>query len=157
MINEISFSEAYDIILHMDKDLVKKIPKKLINFIEQNKKCNYITNIDYTKSINEQELQKGTRIILSIIYRDYLCSDEKKKELIQNDEEELKRINKELREKYNPENLFKKKDKVVEQKHEEIRMIEHKEKNFIQKSISKIINIFKRKKWRKIREKLKIP
>lgn len=146
MINEISFSEVYDIILHMDKDLIEKIPKKFIKFIEQNKKNDYITNIDYTKSINEQELQTGTRIILSIIYRDYLCSDEKKKYLMQNDEEELKRIKKELHEKYNPDNLFKKRDYIGEQKYEEIRMIEYKEKNFIQKIISKIINIFKRKK-----------
>ena len=110
MINEISFSEAYDIILHMDKELVKKIPEKFIKFVEQNKAKDYKTNIDYSKSINQQELQKGTRVILSIIYRDYLCSSEKKKELMQNDEEELKRIEQELREKYNPDNLFKRRN-----------------------------------------------
>lgn len=110
MINEISFSQAYDIILHMDKELVKKIPEKFIKFVEQNKAEDYKTNIDYSKSINQQELQKGTRVILSIIYRDYLCSSEKKKELMQNDEEELKRIEQELREKYNPDNLFKRRN-----------------------------------------------
>lgn len=110
MINEISFSEAYDIILHMDKELLKKIPEKFIKFVEKNKAEDYKTNIDYSKSINQQELQKGTRVILSIIYRDYLCSSEKKKELMQNDKDELKRIEQELREKYNPDNLFKRKN-----------------------------------------------
>lgn len=38
MINEISFSEVYDIILHLDTELVNKIPVKFIRFIEQNKK-----------------------------------------------------------------------------------------------------------------------
>ena len=33
MINEISFSEVYEIILHMDKKISQKIPDKFINFI----------------------------------------------------------------------------------------------------------------------------
>ena len=41
MINEISFSEVYEIILHMDKKISQKIPDKFINFIKQNKKDNY--------------------------------------------------------------------------------------------------------------------
>ena len=101
MINEISFSEVYEIILHMDKKISQKIPDKFINFIKQNKKEDYKTNIDYSKNINEQELQRGTRIILSIIYRDYLCEDEKKKKLMQEDNKELIKIENELKEKYN--------------------------------------------------------
>ena len=143
MINEISFSEAYDIILHMDKELVKKIPENFIKFVEQNKAEDYKTNIDYNKSINQQELQKGTRVILSIIYRDYLCSSEKKKELMKNDEDELKRIEQELREKYNPDNLFKKKEKI-EETTECVEIIEYKEENFLIKLIKKFISFFKR-------------
>lgn len=146
MINEISFSEAYDIILHMDKELVKKIPEKFIKFVEQNKAKDYKTNIDYSKSINQQELQKGTRVILSIIYRDYLCSSEKKKELMQNDEEELKRIEQELREKYNPDNLFKMKNNnsYFEEKQENcLQIIEYKE-NFFVRIIKKIKNIYEK-------------
>ncbi len=90
MINEISFSEVYDIILHMDTELVKKIPIKFIKFIEQNKKNGYITNIDYSKSINEQKVERGTRVILSIIYRNFLCNGEKKKRLM---EEDIKKLN----------------------------------------------------------------
>ena len=143
MINEISFSEVYDIILHMDKELVKKIPEKFIKFVEQNKAEDYKTNIDYSKSINQQELQKGTRVILSIIYRDYLCSSEKKKELMQNDEDELKRIEQKLREKYNLDNLFKKKEKI-EEITKCVEIIEYKAENFLIKLIKKFISFFKR-------------
>lgn len=143
MINEISFSEAYDIILHMDKNLVKKIPENFIRFVEQNKSDDYITNIDYSKSINQQELQKGTRVILSIIYREYLLSSEKKKELMKKDEEELKRIEQELKEKYNPDNLFKKKEKI-EETAEYVELIEYKEESFLVKLIKKLISFFKR-------------
>ena len=143
MINEISFSEVYEIILHMDKELVKKIPVQFINFIKQNKKDDYITNIDYTKSINEQELQRGTRIILSIIYRDYLCNDEKKKELMQSDNLELRKIEEELREKYNPDNLFKKKNNEL--KVEENQLIVNENKRWFQKIFENIKKILKRK------------
>ena len=143
MINEISFSEVYEIILHMDKELVKKIPVQFINFIKQNKKDNYIANIDYTKSINQQELQRGTRVILSIIYRDYLCDDEKKKELMQNDSIELKKIEEELREKYNIDNLFKKKNNQFEV--EEKRLIVNVQKKWYQKVWDFVNKLFKRK------------
>lgn len=143
MINEISFSEVYEIILHMDKELVKKIPEKFINFIKQNKKDNYITNIDYTKSINKQELQRGTRVILSIIYRDYLCDDEKKKELMQNDSIELRKIEEELRGKYNIDNLFKKKNNQLEV--EEKQLIVDVQKIWYQKVWEFVNKLFKRK------------
>ena len=143
MINEISFSEVYEIILHMDKELVKKIPVQFINFIKQNKKDNYITNIDYTKSINKQELQRGTRVILSIIYRDYLCDYEKKKELMQNDNIELKKIEEELREKYNIDNLFKKKNNQLEAK--EKRLTVNIQKKWYQKVWEFVNKLFKRK------------
>ncbi len=143
MINEISFSEVYEIILHMDKELVNKIPQKFISFIKQNKKDDYVTNIDYTKNINEQELQKGTRVILSIIYRDYLCSDEKKKELMQNDNIELRKIEEELREKYNIDNLFKRKNNKLEV--EEKQLIVNIQKKWYQKVWEFVNKLFKRK------------
>ena len=148
MINEISFSEVYEIILHMDKELVKKIPDKFINFIKQNKKDDYITSIDYTKSINEQELQRGTRVLLSIIYRDYLCNDKKKKELLQNDNLELRKIEEELRAKYNPDNLFKKKNLLIDETQENIEckeLVEYKSENFLKRILRKIISPFKKK------------
>ena len=143
MINEISFSEVYEIILHMDKELVKKIPVQFINFIKQNKKDNYITNIDYTKSINQQELQRGTRVILSIIYREYLCDAEKKKELMQNDNIELKKIEEELREKYNIDNLFKKKNNQSDV--EEKQLIVNVQKKWYKKVWEFVNKLFKRK------------
>lgn len=47
--------------------------------------------MDYSKSINEQVLLPETKVILSLIYRDYICNLEKKKELLQKDTKECKR------------------------------------------------------------------
>ena len=134
-------SEVYDIIFHMENELFNKIPKSFINIIEQNRDEKYETKIDYSKSINDQELQRGTRVILSLIYRDYLCSEKQRKILIEKDEKELKKIEEELNEKCNPENLFKKHKELKDEEIENPKsMIIYKE-TIIQKIINKI------KKW----------
>ena len=48
----------------------------------------YILKYDNTKGINEQNLKQETRAILSVIYRDYICDEEIKKEIIQKDRKE---------------------------------------------------------------------
>ena len=134
------FSEVYDIIYHMDKGLYNKIPKQFLDFIKENKDNNYIVNIDYSKNINEQGLLQQTRVMLSLIYRDYLCSEQERIELIEKDKKELKRIEDEIREKYNPDNIFK--NKKLEDNNKNL-PIEIKRKNLLEKMIEyikKIIN-----------------
>lgn len=137
-------NEVYDIIYNMETELFNKIPKGFINIIEQNRDTNFNCNIDYSKSINEQELQRETRIILSLIYRDYLCSENERKKIVEQDNEELRQMEQELREKYNPDNLFKNKQNVnIEQP--EIQLIKYEKVNFFTKIINKIKNILKRR------------
>ncbi len=84
-----AFREVYDIIRHMEDELSEKIPKSFKEILKENMDLAYPVKIDYGKSINEQELLHETRIILSLIYRDYLCSPEKRKELMEADRKEL--------------------------------------------------------------------
>lgn len=137
-----AFSEVYDIIYNME--IYKKIPKSFIELIDNNRDEHYKVNIDYEKSMNEQELQRGTRVILSLIYRDYLCSEEERKILIQKDKETLEKIEEEIREKYNPDNIFKNR-KNTEIKEETVALVEYKQPNFIRKILDRIKKLFKRK------------
>ena len=139
------FSEVYDIIYHMEEELFNKIPKGFIKMVQQNRDENFVVNIDYCKSINDQELQRGTRVVLSLIYRDYICSKEEREEIITNDEKELKHVEEEIREKYNPHNIFKNRKYKVEDMQEEndnTEMIIYKE-NIIQKLVRKIKEFLK--------------
>lgn len=142
--NKRVYNEIYDIISHMESRLTNKIPKDFIKLIEQNRDENIKVNIDYSKSINEQELQRETRVVLSLIYRDYLCSEEERNALIEKDKKELESIEAELREKYNPDNLFKK-AKVENTEEKDVNtnkdMIIYKE-NIIQKIFRKLKKIF---------------
>lgn len=121
MVNTInqSFTEVYDIIMHFEKDMYSKIPPKFLNLVKQNRDMNYKVNIDYNKNLNEQNLLQKTKIILSLIYIDFLCSPEQRNELIEKNKIELELEEKLLREKYNPDNIFKKKKTNIVEKDNE--------------------------------------
>ena len=147
MVNTInqSFSEVYDIILHLEKELYNKIPQKFIQAIEQNRDADYEFNIDYSKNINEQKLLPDTRVLLSLIYRDYLCSSEERQKLIEKDKIELKQYEKNLQEKYNTENLYKNKNTSNIKENtgfKPVSMEQYKE-SVIKKIINRIKSIFR--------------
>lgn len=135
-----AFSEVYSIINHLDKNLYNKIPKKFIECIENNRNSQYQPNIDYNKSINAQNLLKETRIILSLIYRDYICSPAEKARLTKEDAIQLKKEEKEIFEKHKVEDIFKRNN--VEQI-EENTLVKQQE-NIFTKIFNKIKSFFKK-------------
>ena len=114
MISKTSFNETYDIVCHMQYELYQKIPQSFLNFIKQNMADNYEVNIDYEKGINNQELQKDTRTLLSLIYRDYLCDKEKRDILLEKDDIELRKIEREKSKIYNPDFMFENNANIIE-------------------------------------------
>lgn len=125
----------------MPQKLLDKIPKKFYEMIEEEQDKEYVTSIK--EPLEEQKLKNETIIILGLIYRDFLCSHEEKKRLQEKDARELQEVQKaledEIRQKYNPDDIFKK--KVVEeqtQQNVETRMMVIEEKWY-----KKIFNIIK--------------
>lgn len=106
-----AFSETYDVINHMSKEMQEKIPKSFINLIKENRDLDYNFNIDYSTDIKKQ-LLKEAKIILSLVYRDYLCSSEKREELLALDIEEIRREEKSSQEKYKIDYDSRKKEKL---------------------------------------------
>ncbi len=110
MINK-NYAKAYaeiDVIIENAlTDLIDQIPKSFIKFIKDNKQNDYSFRYDNSKPLHEQNMMDETRTILTIIYRDFLCSQEERKEindiLVENDN----KYNQELEEKYNTDLLFK--------------------------------------------------
>lgn len=145
-----SLTELNTIIHYMDIEYLKKLPQKFIEFINSNMDKDYIPNIDKNTPINEQNLKKDTKILLSLLYRNYWCDREKKITLVQEDLVAKNNYEKEIREKYNPDNIFKNKSNVAEmdieppkeEKHTEL--VEYKEQKWYQKIFAKILSIFKR-------------
>ena len=131
--NTKAYSEVYQIVNMMEKIYLDKIPKNVIDFLDE-----------------ARDLQRYTMVLLAILDLNYWCdSEEEKQELLdmfnRNTEIKIKQ-QKELEIKYNPDNLFKKKQTISEiEENEELSMIEYKEPNIIKRILDKILNMFKKK------------
>lgn len=139
-------AELIEILKYLPESEVEKIPSKLRNFFEKVANPNYIVKIDPHKSLEQQNIQEKTKDLIAVIYRNYWCNEEEKtlldKKLIEND----KKYEAKLREQYDPNNIFKSKEKeaiyTVPKTQE---MVEYKPQSLIQKIFNKIKNLFKRK------------
>lgn len=147
-----AFTEVDEIIQLMPKELVDKIPSKFRIMLDKDKDKDYHPNIK--EPLEEQKLKEETIIILGLIYRDFLCSPEKRKELQEKDAKELQEVQmameREMREKYNPDEIFKSRRKnnlEKQQRHlENTNMIVLQEEKWYQKIFQIIKRLFKKTK-----------
>lgn len=106
-----ALSEIDDILRHLDSNALNKIPQKFKEFVNNNKSKTYIPAFNHSKSLKELQLKEKTREILSLIYLNFLCSNEEKikySKKLKHNKIEKEKI---LREKFNPDNIFKKNKK----------------------------------------------
>lgn len=94
-----AFYEVDEILNLMPKELVEKIPHSFQKIINDNKSTTYNKEIKGLDNLNI--LKKETLVILSLIYRDFLCDKTEKEKIL----EKEKKI---LEEKYSYDKLFKK-------------------------------------------------
>ena len=105
-----AYAEVDMILSFMEVKYVEKIPKKMRELFENEKLQNYEPIINPQIPLDEQNLQKKTYAILAMLNLNYWCDDEnEKQELIKIYAENDRKKEEELREKYNPDNIFKKK------------------------------------------------
>lgn len=139
-----AFSEVEQIIKLMPETLQKKIPDRFKYIISTEKSQTYIPNI--REPFEECNIMQETKIILAVIYRDFLCSEQEKNEIKLKDSQKLLEYEKELRGKYNTDNLFKnKKESDVEYESKaETSMTIVQEEKWYKKIFNIIKNLFKR-------------
>lgn len=142
-----AFEEIYEIFNLMPKELLNKIPTKFYEMIEEERDINYSPNIQ--EPLEKQKLKNETIIILGLIYRDFLCSPDEKKRLQEKDAKELqedeKTLEEEIREKYNPDDIFKNRNRIIPeetQTSEETRMTVVQEEKWYKKIFNLIKNLF---------------
>lgn len=147
---KLALSEVDAIIEASDISEQEKIPFKFREFIKNKKNKEYVYIVDKNKKLYEQDIMQETKIIFSLIYRSYFCSEEQKSFLKQKDIEEKERKERELREKYNPDNLFKKNKKEeidevkenIEENNEQVALMNYESMKWYKKVIFKIKNWF---------------
>ena len=137
-----AYKEVLEILRHMSKEEQEKIPSQMIKTFEEKMDKNYIFKYDENKTFEEQELLIETKAILANIFRDYWASQEQKEKIIAKQNYDRIKAEEENREKYNPDNLFKK--KVIdenEEKQEQTGLIVYKE-TILQKILNKFKKLF---------------
>ena len=143
-----AFTEVNAIIQLMQEEIVDKIPSKFRVMLEEEEDKDYYPNIK--EPLEEQKLKEETIIILGLIYRDFLCSPEERKELQEKDAKELQEVKmameQEMREKYNPDDIFKnrRKDNPEEQSYTGNTSMIVVEEKWYQKIFQIIKKLFKR-------------
>ena len=100
-------AEINEILKYMPDEELKKIPSKLREFFKEVSSKDYVTNINPDLPLDKQQIKEKTKDIIALIYRNYWCSEEERKELDQKLIENDRKFEEELREKYNPDNIFK--------------------------------------------------
>lgn len=125
---------------------IDKIPKKFIQYLNENASKEYKCNFDYNKPLKELNLLDETRGIIGMICYNYWCVIEKQKEqylkrLSQNEQQYQKKLD----EKYNPDNIFENKIlDFIENTTNPTEIIEYKESIF-KKLKNKLKSIFSKK------------
>lgn len=147
-----AYTEIYEILSYMPINYIRKLPKELLSLFEQKRNKDYKYCINTEKKINEQEMLIETKSILAILYRDFWSTPEKKEIILQKEKIERDSYQNELREKYNPDTIFKNssKSKYITQDNDSndkvfnnnVAMVEYKESIF-KKIINKIKSIFR--------------
>ena len=146
-----AYVEILEILSHMEQKYVDKIPQKLLELFNEEKDKDYKIEINPDISLADQNLQRKTLALLAMLNLNYWCeNEEEKQENLKMYADNDKKMEKEIRERYNPDNLFKKKEQIskdsenneLEQKNKQL--IEYKELSIIQKILQKIMKFFKR-------------
>ena len=143
-----AYAEVLLILSYMEQKYIDMIPKKLLELFNEEKDKNYQPKINPNISLAEQNLQRKTLALLAMLNLNYWCKDEKEKEeILKIYSENDKKIEAEMRERYNQDNLFKKEEKEEQNneiKEESTEIIEYKEKNIFRKILEKIKTFFKK-------------
>lgn len=130
---KLGITETIEILKLADKKEIDKIPKKFMNFLNEYADKEYKFEIGNEMSLKDLKLRKETKNILAIIAYNYWCDTPEKKskfnELLNNNQ---KIYEEKLKNQYNPDNLFKNKKQVSQNKNDSTALVKYKE-NIIQK------------------------
>ena len=140
---EKAYVEVLEVINNLEEEEKSKIPQEKIDFYEKNKDKNYKFTIDTSADLDKQKLSRKAYAVIIALYLDYFADEDEKNKLNkvlqynQNKEDKMKR------ERYNPDNIFKKtktEDTIsnIEESNNELLPVPIKEHWY-----TKILNFFK--------------
>ena len=117
MINTIyakAYTEVLEIIKHFPEEEYNKIPKEKIEFYKSNRDKDYNFSINPEIDLSEQNVSPEANAIIVNLFRDYFASEKQKVKIKEILNLNQKKEEQEKKEKYNPDDIFKKINKDTE-------------------------------------------
>ncbi len=146
-----SLTELNTILNFMDVHYIKRIPRKFVDFISLNMDRSYIPNISRDIPIDEQALKKHTKVLMSILYRNYWCDNKTKEILKLKDIISERKRRSEMNDMYSADIVFNKREdettkveKIEESAQENTQLIKVEKTKWYQKIFKKILSILKK-------------
>lgn len=144
------YSEVYELLNLFGDEYINKVPTNLWNMLKEQRDDTYSPQYIKNIPLYKQNIRKETIAILALLHLNYWCKDEKEKlelkQILKNNEDKYQQ---QLRERYNPDNIFKKDnpDKNTEEKivQSNRAIILYKE-SMLRKIVKRIEDIFHRNK-----------
>lgn len=142
------YSEVYSILNLLDEEYKNKLPTEILNMIEQQKNSEYSPVYSLAESVENQNIQKETKAMIALFKLYYWCdSNEEQEQLVNLLKGNEDKVQAELRERYDIEKVFKKKQEYQNINKNEVSnntaMIMDK-KTIFSKIINKIKEFFRR-------------
>ena len=101
-----AYTEVLEILSHFSEEEYSKIPQEKINFYKSNMEKNYEYSIDPNIDLSKQHISKEANAILISIFRDYFANDSQRQTLNNLLNQNQKKHENIIKEKYNPDNIF---------------------------------------------------
>lgn len=107
-----AYKEVLEIIRYFPKEEYSKIPEEKIEFYRKNMDKNYNFKINPEIELSEQSISPEANAIIVNLFTDYYATEKQKDKIKEILDLNQKKEEQEKREKYNPDNIFKKVEKL---------------------------------------------
>lgn len=138
-----AFKEVDIILKNTDINLIKKIPNKFLQFIENHMNHDYKTNINLNIPIDKQPLLKETNAILALLYRNYWANNQELLDLKLEKQKDIIKTKENEKQFSTTNTIF---YKTTSSTTSDNRLITVSKENFFKKFFKKILNLIKKRK-----------
>lgn len=134
----IAYSEVLEILKYISTEEFNKIPINMVEMFKANAsdKNKFVYNPNRT--LEEQNVSEIARTIIAILFRDYWATDVQKEKILAKQNYEREKLKEEM---YNPDNLFKNKQRKIEENIKEEQLTIYKEP-ILKRIFNKIFVLF---------------
>lgn len=138
----IMYNEVYYFLQILGDKYINKIPKDLYNFIKNQQVSEYKFKVIKNDEIYKQ-LSNNSLTFIAYLNINYWCSEETKNKLLLKYKENDDYMEETARKKYDPDNLFRNKQKIIEKNFENMALVEYKKDSIFRKLQDFIMKVFK--------------